>query len=215
MTAMHQPRITARLYTAGRRLLQPHNGPKRDLIMAHFHEEQRQIHPDSEIYQLEHIVRLVNSSEHWRPRPYLGWPVQDILVYPEDLAHEFLYCLIAKFSRNSDIFTRSEVHGIWGIIEDLSTGLNERDRTAGTTKVILISALIQQLDEWLKRSSIHITLNRAERVRICVQGLIDIFFPWPSMTINSSQLEGWLSLNRQLQPPTSGAEMDTGEKSMS
>lgn len=81
------------------------------------------------------------------------------------------------------------------------------------------------------------SLNRSERTKICAQGLIDLFFPWPSMTmdrlksfhqditvvytmiesvnrllmdlelagvsgtvLDSSHRDGWLSLNRQLDP---------------
>ncbi|KAF5358006.1 hypothetical protein D9756_001282 [Leucocoprinus leucothites] len=178
-----QPRIKIKPYIGASRVLQPHSELQQDLMMAYFHEKQRRIHPESRIYQLEHIIRFMKSSSHWRIRPYFEWPIEDINTYPEDLVHEFLSCLIVKFKNNSS-FSRSEILGVWKIVLDLSRSLNQRNRPAGTAKVLLISALIQQLNWWLKNPSTHITLNRAERLRICVQGLIDIFFPWPSMTMN-------------------------------
>lgn len=99
------------------------------------------------------------------------------------MIHEFLHCLIAEF-RNSSTFTRSEILGVWKLIQDLSRSLNERNYSSSSTKVLMISTLIGQLDQWLKSPSRHVSLNRAERVRLCVQGLIDLFFPWPSMTMN-------------------------------
>lgn len=82
LSSMLRPQLL-RSYTGERRFLQPHSELKRDLVLAYFHEIHRQIHPESAIYQLEHIVRLMNSSEHWRLRPYLEWPIQDIRSYSE------------------------------------------------------------------------------------------------------------------------------------
>ena len=72
-----------RSYTGEIRFLRPHSELRRDLIMVYFHEIHRTIHPGSAIHQLEYIARLLNSPEHWRLRPYLEWPVQDINAYPE------------------------------------------------------------------------------------------------------------------------------------
>ncbi|KAF9447861.1 hypothetical protein P691DRAFT_760389 [Macrolepiota fuliginosa MF-IS2] len=176
-----------RSYTGERRFLEPHSELKRDLVMAYFHELHQLIHPESAVYQLEHIVRVMKASRHWRQRPYLQWPVQDIHAYPEDLAYEFLDCLVTGF-QNSHVFTRSEILGTWKIIQDLSRSLNERNHSSGATKVVLMSALLGQLTQWLNSPSSHISLNRAERVRLCVQGLINLFFPWPSMTMGRLKL---------------------------
>lgn len=153
-----------------------------------------------------------------------------------DIVHEFLYCLVKEF-RNSSTFTRSEILGVWKIIQDLSRGLDGRNHSSGETKVLLLSVLIRQLNQWLISPSTHMSLNRSERTKICAQGLIDLFFPWPSMTmdrlksfhqditvvytmiesvnrllmdlelagvsgtvLDSSHRDGWLSLNRQLDP---------------
>lgn len=82
LSSMLKPQLL-RSYTGERRFLQPHSELKRDLIMAYFHEIHRPIHPESAVHQLEHVIRLMNSSEHWRLRPYLEWPVHDIYAYPE------------------------------------------------------------------------------------------------------------------------------------
>jgi hypothetical protein len=81
LKAMLKPPILLEPYRV--QSLQPHTVLHRDLILAYFHGEQRQNHSESRIYQLEHIVRFMNSSENWRSSgPYLEWPVEDLNAYP-------------------------------------------------------------------------------------------------------------------------------------
>ncbi|RDB27897.1 hypothetical protein Hypma_002210 [Hypsizygus marmoreus] len=143
---------------------------KRDNVIASFLEMHRRTHPSLGSFYLETIVRLSNTRD--TVRPFMDWPVRDLLTFPNDIIEQFLMCIKAMIAHEH--LTAPNVITVWALIQRIIGQL-----TGGPDDVEphinLGFAIIEQFEAWLTRSTPQLEHN--DRVALCVYGMVKVFTP--------------------------------------
>ncbi|KAF8150871.1 hypothetical protein B0H34DRAFT_154850 [Crassisporium funariophilum] len=90
----------------------------RDIVSALFLEENRRAFPQLDQYQLESVVRILNTrsrnSDSHDDTPFRFWPLHHIRNLPTDLVTQFLLCVKSLVSLNR--INKDHINDIWDLI---------------------------------------------------------------------------------------------------